>query len=145
MIEASSLADPEYGVNFLLPIWSMANVAQGGAGLAAFIKTKNADIKKIAIPASLTAFLGIVEPVMFGVNLKYLRPFIGALIGGAWRCICDLRPRRRQFIRADRHSDDFDHFAAGTANLVHYLIGFAIAAVSAFVATLCLGLKEEKE
>ncbi|ATH94748.1 PTS system sucrose-specific transporter subunits IIBC [Bacillus glycinifermentans] len=146
VIEASLLADPEYGVNFLLPIWSMANVAQGGAGLAAFVKTKNADIKKIAIPASLTAFLGIAEPVMFGVNLKYLRPFIGAAIGGA------LGGAYVTFVHVAANSYGLTGIPMisiilplGTANLVHYLIGFAIAAVSAFVATLCLGLKEEKE
>ncbi|GIN68783.1 sucrose-specific PTS transporter subunit IIBC [Bacillus sonorensis] len=146
VIEASLLADPEYGVNFLLPIWSMANVAQGGAGLAVFLKTKNANVKKIAIPASLTAFLGIVEPVMFGVNLKRLNPFIGASIGGA------LGGAYVTFMNVAANSYGLSGIPMisiilplGTANLIHYLIGFAIAVVSAFIATLCLGLKEEKE
>ncbi len=113
VIEASLLADPEYGVNFLLPIWSMANVAQGGAGLAVFLKTKNAAIRKIAIPASLTAFLGIVEPVMFGVNLKLARPFIGASIGGAIGGIRRLHTRCGKLLRIVRHPDDFNHSPLG--------------------------------
>ena len=146
VIEASLLADPEYGVNFLLPIWSMANVAQGGAGLAVFLKTKNAGIRKIAIPASLTAFLGIVEPVMFGVNLKLVRPFIGASIGGA------LGGAYAVFTHVATNSYGLSGIPMisiilplGTANLIHYLIAFAIAVISAFIATLCLGFKDEKE
>lgn len=146
VIEASLLADPQYGVNFLLPIWSMANVAQGGAGLAVCLKTKNANLKKISIPASFTAFLGIVEPIMFGVNLKLLRPFIGASIGGA------LGGAYVVFMHVAANSYGLSGIPMisiilplGTANLIHYLIGFAIAAISAFIATLCLGFKDEKE
>lgn len=63
-IEAGLLANKEIGVNFLLPIWSMANVAQGGAALAVYFKTKNDKTKKIAIPSALSAFLGVTEPAI---------------------------------------------------------------------------------
>lgn len=53
-IEANLLA--KLGVNYLLPIWSMANVAQGGAGLAVFVKSKRTKTKEIALPAALSAF-----------------------------------------------------------------------------------------
>ena len=82
-IEAGLLANKDIGVNFLLPIWSMANVAQGGATLAVYFKTKNKRTKEIAIPAAASAFLGITEPAIFGVNLKLGKPFIAAAIGGA--------------------------------------------------------------
>lgn len=62
VIEASLLADPEYGVNFLLPIWSMANVAQGGAGLAVFLKTKNANVKRLQFPLRSPPFWGSSNP-----------------------------------------------------------------------------------
>lgn len=55
-IEATLLADPHVGVNFLVPIWSMANVAQGGAGLAVFFKTKQSSLKKSRSPAPLPRF-----------------------------------------------------------------------------------------
>jgi len=84
-VELGLLADPEVGANPLLPIWSMSNVAQGGAALAAYflIRRRATKIKDIAIPSSVSAFLGITEPALFGVNLRLLTPFLGALIGGA--------------------------------------------------------------
>ena len=82
-IEAGLLGNPTIGVNFLLPIWSMANVAQGGACLAVWFKTRDAKIKAIAIPSGFSALLGITEAAIFGINLRFVKPFIAALIGGA--------------------------------------------------------------
>lgn len=82
-IEAGLLANPAIKINFLLPIWAMANVAQGGAALAVYFRTFNKKIKALAPPSALSCFLGITEPAIFGVNLRYGRPFIGGAIGGA--------------------------------------------------------------
>ncbi|PNH94739.1 sucrose-specific PTS transporter subunit IIBC [Vibrio diazotrophicus] len=82
-IEAGLLTNPEVGVNFLLPIWSMANVAQGGACLAVAFKAKDTKVKAIAVPAGISCMLGITEAAIFGVNLRYGKPFVAALIGGA--------------------------------------------------------------
>ena len=81
-VELGLLADT--GANPLLPIWSMSNVAQGGAALAAYflIRHRATKIKDITIPSAVSAFLGITEPAIFGVNLRLLTPFLGALIGG---------------------------------------------------------------
>ncbi|MFB5663356.1 sucrose-specific PTS transporter subunit IIBC [Alteribacillus sp. HJP-4] len=57
--------------------------AQGGAALAVGLKTKSKKLKALALPSSLSAFLGITEPAIFGVNLRYMKPFIMGLIGGA--------------------------------------------------------------
>ncbi|WP_077329189.1 sucrose-specific PTS transporter subunit IIBC [Virgibacillus siamensis] len=56
--------------------------AQGGAALAVGLKTKAKNLKAIALPSSFSAFLGITEPAIFGVNLRYGKPFIMGLIGG---------------------------------------------------------------
>ncbi|OCA82242.1 PTS sugar transporter subunit IIA [Bacillus sp. FJAT-27225] len=56
--------------------------AQGGAALAVGLKTQSAKLKALALPSSLSAFLGITEPAIFGVNLRYGKPFIMGLIGG---------------------------------------------------------------
>ncbi|ALC88547.1 PTS sugar transporter subunit IIA [Bacillus sp. FJAT-18017] len=56
--------------------------AQGGAALAVGLKTKSAKLKALALPSSLSAFLGITEPALFGVNLRYGKPFLMGLIGG---------------------------------------------------------------
>ena len=64
-------------------IISATMVAQGGAVLAIFLKTKLRTIKELAGPAAISAFCGITEPAMYGINLKYGRVFIMASIGGA--------------------------------------------------------------
>ncbi|MES5896486.1 sucrose-specific PTS transporter subunit IIBC [Bacillus cereus group sp. RP43] len=143
-IEAGLLANKDIGVNFLLPIWSMANVAQGGATLAVYFKTKNKKTKEIAIPAAASAFLGITEPAIFGVNLKLGKPFIAAAIGGAiggayvvWMQVAanayGLTGIPMLTIVAP----------LGMMNVIHYVIGFAIAVITAFVATFIL-YKESK-
>jgi PTS system sucrose-specific IIC component len=72
-----------HGVNTWMPIATAANVAQGAAALALALKTKNQKTKSLALPASLSAFLGITEPAIFGVNIRYVKPFIAGCIGGA--------------------------------------------------------------
>lgn len=71
------------GVNIWMPIATAANVAQGAAALAMALKTKDQKLKALALPSSLSAFLGITEPVIFGVNLRYMRCFAAGCIGGA--------------------------------------------------------------
>lgn len=72
----------EFGVTYWLPLASAANIAQGAAALAVAIKTKDQKLKSMALPSSLSAFMGITEPAIFGVNLRFFRPFICACIGG---------------------------------------------------------------
>lgn len=71
------------GANIWMPIATAANVAQGAAALAFALRTKNRKTKAMALPASLSAFLGITEPAIFGVNIRFMRPFIAGIIGGA--------------------------------------------------------------
>lgn len=73
----------KFGNNAFNAIITCAIAAQGGASLAVGLKTKNRKLKALALPSSLSAFLGITEPAIFGVNLRYGKPFIMALIGGA--------------------------------------------------------------
>ena len=72
----------QYGVTFWLPLASAANVAQGAAALAVALKSKDKKIKSLALPSSLSAFMGITEPAIFGVNLRLFKPFIAGCIGG---------------------------------------------------------------
>ena len=80
-LEAGLLS--ESGVNTWMPIATAANVAQGAACLAVTFKTKNAKTRSVSLPASLSAYLGITEPAIFGVNVRYGTPFIAGCIGGA--------------------------------------------------------------
>ncbi|MCD8354574.1 MAG: glucose PTS transporter subunit IIA [Clostridiales bacterium] len=81
VIEAGLLS--EGSLNIWMPIASAANFAQCGACLAVALKTKKAKNRTIAIPSALSASLGITEPAIFGVNLRYMRPLICGMIGGA--------------------------------------------------------------
>lgn len=60
-----------------------ATVAQAGATLAVAVKTKSPKLKGLAFPSTLSALLGITEPAIFGVNLRYPKVFVSGLIGGA--------------------------------------------------------------
>ncbi|HGC9356675.1 TPA: PTS transporter subunit EIIC, partial [Streptococcus agalactiae] len=64
-------------------IITAAMTAQAGATLAVGVKTKNKKLKALAFPAALSAGLGITEPAIFGVNLRFGKPFIMGLIAGA--------------------------------------------------------------
>lgn len=71
------------GWDLLNPILSVANVAQAGAVLATGIRMRSNKVRQVAYPACLSAMLGITEPAVFGVNLKYVKPYVAALVGGA--------------------------------------------------------------
>ncbi|AJM79495.1 PTS transporter subunit EIIC [Bacillus anthracis] len=117
-IEAGLLANKDIGVNFLLPIWSMANVAQGGATLAVYFKTKNKKTKEIAIPAAA----------------------IGGAIGGAYVVWMQVAANAYGLTGIPMLTIVAP---LGMMNMIHYIIGFAIAVTTAFVATFIL-YKESK-
>lgn len=71
------------GLNTWMPVASAANFAQCAACLAVALKTKKAKTKTIAIPSALSASLGITEPAIFGVNLRFMKPLIAGMAGGA--------------------------------------------------------------
>lgn len=79
-LEISMLAQD--GWNYLNPIGTCGNMAQAGAVLAVAIKATSAKTKQVAFPSALSATLGITEPAVFGVNLRFMRPYAMALIAG---------------------------------------------------------------
>ena len=81
VIEAGMLASD--GLNIWMPIASAANFAQGAACLAVGLKARNYKTKSISIPSALSAALGITEPAIFGVNLRFMKPFVCGMAGGA--------------------------------------------------------------
>lgn len=81
VIEAGMLGT--VGLNTWMPIASAANFAQFGACLAVGLKTRNQKTKVVAVPSSLSASLGITEPAIFGVNLRFFKPFVAGMVGGA--------------------------------------------------------------
>ena len=81
VIEAGMISST--GVNTWMPIASAANFAQFGACLAVAVKVHNQKTRSVAFPSSLSASLGITEPAIFGINFRFMKPFICGMIGGA--------------------------------------------------------------
>ena len=81
--------------DFIFPIASMANVAQGAAALAVFFKTRDGKLKGLAGAGGVSAVFGITEPAIFGVNLRLRWPFycamVAAAIGSAGVALLDVR------------------------------------------------------
>ena len=138
IIDLGQLA--KFGVTYWLPLASAANVAQGGAALAVGLKTKNQKTKSMAVPSALSACMGITEPAIFGVNLRFGKPFIMACLGGACGAL---------FTSITKLG------ATGTGvtgifgillclnNPVGYIMMFAIAFGVAFILTWLFGYKDE--
>ena len=81
VIEAGMIA--QTGLNTWMPIASAANFAQFGACLAVALKCHNQKTKSVALPSSLSASLGITEPAIFGINFRFMKPFLCGMAGGA--------------------------------------------------------------
>lgn len=137
-IEMMMLADS--GMNIWMPIATAANVSQGAAALAVAIKTKNKKTKSMALPASLSAFLGITEPAIFGVNVRFMRPFIAGMIGGA--CGAAVASLTGVYATANGVTGVFG-FLITTDSFVGYLLTFLVSAVVAFVVSWFMGIKED--
>lgn len=82
VIEVGMLSGPQ-GLNIWMPIASAANFAQCGACLAVAVKTRQMKTRSVAVPSALSASLGITEPAIFGVNFRFMKPFVCGMAGGA--------------------------------------------------------------
>lgn len=139
-IEAGLLSSK--GINTWMPIATAANVAQGAACLAVAIKTKNAKTKSVALPASLSAYLGITEPAIFGVNVRFLKPFIAGCIGGA----CGGLVAGITGVGATAYGiTGMFGFLITTSYTVQYALIIIVATVVAFAVSWILYKEENKE
>jgi PTS system trehalose-specific IIC component len=74
----------QFGGTELWPMIALSNIAQGSAVLAMiYLQRKNEEAQEVNVPACISAYLGVTEPAMFGVNLKYSFPFLCGMIGSA--------------------------------------------------------------
>ena len=81
-IDMQLIAD--FGGTMLWPMIALSNIAQGSAVLGMiYLQRKNADAQEVNVPACISCYLGVTEPTMFGVNLKFHFPFICGMIGSA--------------------------------------------------------------
>ena len=74
----------EMGGTNLWPMIALSNIAQGSAVLAMiYLNKDDEEEKQVSIPAAISCYLGVTEPAMFGINLKYVYPFLAAMIGSS--------------------------------------------------------------
>ncbi len=73
----------EFNGTMLWPMIALSNIAQGSAVLAMVFLQKGEQERQISVPACISAYLGVTEPALFGVNLKYVFPFIAGMIGSS--------------------------------------------------------------
>lgn len=125
----------QYDVTYWLPIASAANIAQGGAALAIAFKTCDARIKGLALPSALSAFMGITEPAIFGVNLRFFKPFIaGCIGGGCGALVCALT----SLAASGTGVTGIFGILLCLAQPVQYAIMFAVAALVSFGVSFVL-------
>ncbi len=78
----------ELGGTNLWPMIALSNIAQGSAVLAMiYLNKNNEEEKQISIPAAISCYLGVTEPAIFGINLKYVFPFLAAMIGSSMAAV----------------------------------------------------------
>ncbi len=108
-----------------------------------WFKTKDAKIKAITLPSAFSAMLGITEAAIFGINLRFVKPFIAALVGGAAGSALGGVDARLH----DRGRPDGDPGMAivQASSLLNYIIGMAIAFAVAFALSLTLKYKTDAE
>lgn len=125
-------------------IITAAMTAQGAATVAVGVKTKNPKLKTLAFPAALSAFLGITEPAIFGVNLRFRKPFflslIAGAIGGGLASILGLAGTGNGITIIPGTM-----LYVGNGQLLQYLLMVAVSFVLGFALTYMFGYEDEKE
>ncbi|WP_261266430.1 sucrose-specific PTS transporter subunit IIBC [Streptococcus mitis] len=125
-------------------IITAAMTAQGAATVAVGVKTKNPKLKTLAFPAALSAFLGITEPAIFGVNLRFRKPFflslIAGAIGGGLASILGLAGNGSGITIIPGTM-----LYVGNGQLAQYLLMVAVSFVLGFALTYMFGYEDEEE
>jgi PTS system trehalose-specific IIC component len=130
------------GGTFLWPILALSNISQGSAALAMMFVSKDEKVKGMSLVSTISAYLGITEPAMFGINIRYRYPFYCGMIGSAIAAVVITS----QHVRA---------FSIGVGGLPGFLsifprywsvffVGMAIALIVPFALTVVLGKSKKK-
>ena len=128
----------------LLPMNLVANLAQAGATLAVFFKTKDQKMKQLAFSTFIPAVFGITEPAIYGVTMKLKKPFYASLAGGAiGGGIFGLFAVKAFSFAVPGVMALPSYLEPGSNNFVLALLGVAASFVVAFILTLVLKFEEE--
>ncbi|WP_458464107.1 beta-glucoside-specific PTS transporter subunit IIABC [Paenibacillus sp.] len=133
------------GYDFIIPLMFAANLAQGGAAFGVGLRSRNSKTKSLAYSTGLTAIMGITEPAMYGINMKFKKPFIAALSGGAIAgAFMGIFNVKSYVITGLAGLPSIAAFVSpAISTLIYALVGGLIAIVAAAIITYILGFQEE--
>ncbi len=140
----------EYGYDaFVMTGMLAANVAVGAAALSVSVKSKNTDVKALSFSSGLTGVLGITEPSIYGVLLRFKKPFFGAVIGGGVGGLFAGIMQVKQYAVVSPGIAALPTFIPtdGSGNMTNFYLAVVTVAVSiavSFVATWMLGFEDIK-
>ncbi|WP_205401897.1 PTS transporter subunit EIIC [Streptococcus lutetiensis] len=128
----------------LIPSGLIANIAEGGAAAAVAVKAKNKRTKSLAASATVSALVGITEPALYGVNLRFKRPFyamlLGSLVSGCLAGLLHLTAY--SFVSPSLLS--LPIFIGKNSTIITAIISSALAFVITFVIAYVIGFNEEE-
>ncbi|NLW15826.1 MAG: PTS system trehalose-specific EIIBC component [Erysipelothrix sp.] len=134
----------DFGGTLLWPMIAFSNIAQGSAVLGIlWLHRGNKEEEQVTVPAIISAYLGVTEPAMFGINLKYRYPFIAAMVGSSVAAVISVGAGLMANSIGVGGVLGFLSF-----NLDKYWLFFLITAVAIvipFTLTVWFGSRKEKE
>lgn len=131
----------EFGGTSLWPMIALSNIAQGSAVLAMiYLNKKNEEEKQVAIPAMISCYLGVTEPAMFGINLRYGFPFLAAMIGSSLAGIISVSTK--VMANSIGIGGIPGILSIKPQNMVSFALAMVVAIVVPFVLTIILAKKK---
>ena len=127
------------------PGMMVSNIAQGGAALAVAFKTKKLTTKQLAISTGISAVAGITEPALYGINLRYKKPLIAAMIGGGAAGLFLGIMGVGRYAQVAPGLFALPSFFGGDSpkNFIYAVISCGISFVVGFIVSFILGIDEE--
>ncbi|WP_225743700.1 beta-glucoside-specific PTS transporter subunit IIABC [Marinilactibacillus sp. Marseille-P9653] len=128
----------------VIPVMFVSNIAQSGAAFAVAVKSKDKNMKQLALSSGISALFGVTEPAMYGVNLKLKKPFYAAMAGGGLAGAFVVFMAVRAYGTGVPGLPMIPVFidSQDAWNVIYLLIGIVIAFATAFIVTFLLGFEE---
>lgn len=133
-----------YGYDVIRPMVAAATFASAGAAFGVFLKAKNKENKAYALSATIPALLGgVTEPIVYGISLKYKKPFIAQVIGGAIAGGFMGMMKTKAMVYVFPALTTLPAFLGDT--FIYYIIGISLSFFITAIITFILGIEEEIE
>lgn len=145
-VQVAQRAAMGYGT-VLAPGMLSSNMSQAAAVFAVSLRAKNKDLKSLASTSAITAFMGITEPALYGVTLKYKRPLVATMIGGAAAGLYAGISGIKTYASGTSSILALPIYIGGDSMSSFYnaIITVIIGAAVAFTVSFILGVKEDDE